>query len=158
CCFMFVLRAHAAPSTQPTTGPTGRMMIISIDGLRPDLMLRADTPNLHELFKGGTFTFWACTVPHAVTLPAHTSMLTGVIPRKHEVEWDKDLPLTEPVYPKFPTILEVAHQAGYSTAMAVGKSKLSLLARPGTLDAGYVPTVEKTDDDDVTRHTVDIIA
>src|SRR5215468_5024121 len=117
-CFMFALRASAGP----TTRPTARVMIISIDGLRPDLMLRADTPNLHQLFKNGTFTFWACTVPHAVTLPAHTSMLTGVIPRKHEVEWDKDLPLKEPVYPQFPTILEVAHKAGYSTAMAVGKS------------------------------------
>lgn len=154
---VFAVTVNAAPTTRPTTAPSARILIVSIDGLRPDLMLRADTPTMHELFRNGSYSFWARTVPHTITLPAHTSMLTGVSPRKHEIEWDKDLPLTETVYPKFPTLFEVAQKAGYSTAMAVGKSKLALLAHPGVLEASFIPHVVVTDDDDVTRHAVEIM-
>ena len=35
------------------------VLIISIDGLRPDLLLRANTPTLHALLPESTFTFWA---------------------------------------------------------------------------------------------------
>src|SRR5262245_52214053 len=90
--------------------PARRVMIISIDGLRPDLLLRADAPKLRALLPQATFTFWATTVPHAITIPSHVSMLTGVVPRRHEIEWNKDLPLSEPVYPKVPTLFEIAHK------------------------------------------------
>ena len=36
---------------------TQRILIISIDGLRPDLLLRADTPTVHALVPNSTFTF-----------------------------------------------------------------------------------------------------
>src|SRR5436190_15297537 len=74
----------AAPATKP------HILIISVDGMRPDLMLRAKTPNIHALFEGGAYSFWARTTPHAITLPSHVSMLTGCIPRHHEVEWNVD--------------------------------------------------------------------
>src|SRR5687767_15865413 len=51
-----------------------RALLISIDGCRPDLLLRAKTPNVHKLIKNGSYTVWATTVPTAVTLPAHASM------------------------------------------------------------------------------------
>src|SRR5258708_26304566 len=88
---------HAGPATAPTTAPA-RVLIVSIDGCRPDMLLRANTPNVHQLMKEGAFSFWARTTPLAITLPSHTSMLTGVIPRNHGVEWNKDLPLSHPVY------------------------------------------------------------
>jgi len=31
-------------------------------------------------------------------------MLTGVTPHKHGIEWNRDLPFSEPVYPLVPTI------------------------------------------------------
>src|SRR4051794_12689076 len=94
--------AAAAAPTKP------RILIISVDGMRPDLMLRAKTPNIHALFEGGAYSFWARTTPHAITLPSHVSMLTGCIPRHHEVEWNIDLPSAEKWpekvnYPKVPT-------------------------------------------------------
>src|SRR4051812_11186656 len=89
----FLLLASFAPARgvdAPETKPiVSRMLIISIDGCRPDLLLRADAPTIHGLLPQSTFTLWARTVPHAITLPAHVSMLTGVVPRKHEVEWNK---------------------------------------------------------------------
>src|SRR4051794_35241398 len=54
-----------------------RALIISIDGLRPDVMLRADAPNLKSLYTTGSFSFWARTTPLSITLPSHTTMLTG---------------------------------------------------------------------------------
>ena len=132
-------------------------MIISIDGLRPDLLLRANTPNLHHLFNSGSFTFWARTTPQSVTLPSHTSMLTGATVNRHGVEWNRDLPFKIQVYPQVPTIFELAHRAGYTTAMVTGKSKFSALNVPGTLDWVYIPESVKSTDEDVADHAVDII-
>jgi arylsulfatase A-like enzyme len=149
-----------SPATQPATRPAaraGRVLIISVDGLRPDMLLRCRTPNMRELFENGTYSFWARTTPHAITLPSHVSMLTGVIPRKHEVEWNKDLPLSTPVYPKFPTLFALAKEAGLTTAMAAGKMKFDTLACPGTLDWKWVPDTEKAEDPDVARHAAAII-
>src|SRR5688500_5249410 len=75
----------AAPATNKPV--VSRILIVSIDGLRPDLALRGDMPTLRSLLPQSSYSFWARTVPHAITLPSHTSMLTGVVPRKHEVEW-----------------------------------------------------------------------
>src|SRR4051812_4091761 len=154
----------AAPTTGPSVNPparehrfTERMVIISIDGCRPDLLLRANTPNVHGLIARSTFTFWARTTPPSITLPSHTSMLTGVVPRKHKIEWNEDLKLVEPFYPKFPTLFEVAHRAGLTTAIVSGKAKFSVLNKPGTIDWAVVPQEELGDDDVVCAKAVEII-
>jgi predicted AlkP superfamily pyrophosphatase or phosphodiesterase len=147
--------AADSPATQPADAP--RVLIVSIDGCRPDMLLRARTPNVHALMEAGSFSLWARTTPLAITLPSHTSMLTGVIPRKHEIEWNKDLPLREPVYPAFPTLFELAHKHGYTTAMAAGKSKFVTLAKPGTLDWQSIPSTEKSEDPDVADAAVRIV-
>jgi arylsulfatase A-like enzyme len=142
---------------QPVRSPDPRMLIISIDGARPDLLLRANAATVRSLLPQASYTFWARTVPHAITLPSHASMLTGVVPRKHEIEWNKDLPLKEPVYPKFPTLFELAHSAGLTTAMAAGKSKIAALAKPGTVDWAFVPETEKCEDDEVAAAAIKIV-
>src|SRR5690242_3393432 len=57
--------APAGPATSPTTRPhvglVGRVLVVSVDGLRPDMLLRCRTPNMHELFENGTYSFWART-------------------------------------------------------------------------------------------------
>ena len=119
------------------------VVVIAIDGLRPDRLLLADTPTLHQLIKSGAYTMWARTTALAVTLPSFTSMMTGVNPRKHGVDWDADLPFAAPIYSKTPTIFELATRAGYVTAMAAGKSKFSVLDKPGALTHAFYPKVEK---------------
>ena len=124
-----------ADATATATKPVPAVehaIIISADGMRPDVLLRAHTPNVRRLMESGTFTMWARTVPQSITLPSHTSMLTGVTPERHRVLWNSDLP--EPVYPKVPTIFEIAKGAGLTTAMVTGKSKFVSLARPGSID------------------------
>ncbi len=129
-----------AQTTQPTTAPAKPVaaieqgLIISVDGLRPDVLLRAHTPNLRKLMDNGSFTMWAQTVPESITLPAHASMLTGVSVARHGVTWNGDPPAGGLKYPQVPTVLELAHAAGMSTAMVTGKSKFDALARPGSVD------------------------
>ena len=158
-CILLVLSLCLGVSAQ-TTRPIPqirKVVIISIDGLRPDLALRANTPNIHALMNIGSFTFWARTTAESVTLPSHTSMLTGVTPVKHGIQWNSDLPLKHPVYPLFPTIFELAHQAGYTTAMVAGKSKFISLAKPGTLNWMYIPSSPKDDDLNVAAQAVSMI-
>jgi Type I phosphodiesterase / nucleotide pyrophosphatase len=145
--------ALAAPPT-----PVSRVLIVSIDGLRPDLLLRADTPTMHALMARGAFTMWASTTDLAVTLPSHVSMLTGVTPGKHGITWNTTLPLSRPVYPAWPTLFELARKAGFTTAMMTGKSKFSALAKPGTLNWSYVPSDQVITDDQVTVRAVQWIA
>lgn len=159
--FLVLLLLAAVPAQAQTpvrpVPAIKRVFIVSIDGLRPDLALRAQTPTLHAMLKDSSFTFWARTTAESVTLPSHTSMLTGVVPIRHEVQWNKDLPLEHPVYPVFPTLFELAHAAGYTTAMAAGKDKFIALAKPGTLDWLYLPNSTTSEDDVVTAHALEIL-
>lgn len=114
------------------------VVLISVDGLRPDLALRANMPILRGMLREGAYTFWAQTVAAAITLPAHTSMLTAVAPPKHGITWNTDLP--EVAYPRRPTVLEMATRAGYVTAMVAGKSKFAALDKPGTISHVFIPS------------------
>ncbi len=144
--------ANPAPkATNPEPRPgslASHAVVISIDGLRPDMLLRSNTKNLHDLLRVASFTFWARTTALAKTLPSHVSMLTGVNPSMHGVLWNSDRSPANMSYPLYPTLLETAKQAGYSTAMAVSKPKLGALNRPGTVDRAFVPN-DMVDDDTV---------
>src|SRR5262245_2412763 len=133
------LSFSATPQENPASAPRRRALIISVDGLRPDVMLRADAPRIRKLMAEGSFTCWAQTTAVAVTLPSHVSMLTGVRPQRHQIEWNYDVPLSQPVYPAVPTIFELAHKAGYSTALVAAKAKFDVLNKPGTIDAVWMP-------------------
>ncbi len=137
----------------------GHVVLISVDGLRPDVALRADMPRLRSLLREGAFSFWARTTAMSVTLPSHTSMLTGVEPDRHQIQWNRDLPLRTPVYPAFPTVMELATRAGLSTAMAAGKSKFSTLDKPGTIGSVFLPATADSfvDDAVVADHAVQMI-
>ncbi len=144
---LFAVAVARAQVGVPVTAPqrpipaVEHVCIISIDGLRPDRALWADMPNLRALARTGSYSWWARTTAVAVTLPSHVSMLTGVQPSKHGIDWNWDIPLSQPVYPRVPTIFELARQAGYSTALVSGKSKFSFLNKPGTVT--YAAIVEE---------------
>ncbi|HET7496837.1 MAG TPA: ectonucleotide pyrophosphatase/phosphodiesterase [Candidatus Eisenbacteria bacterium] len=159
------LSLAAAPACGPYAGAPGagpvrpipriaRVLLVSVDGLRPDLALRADAPAIRGLMKRGSFSLWAETTDLAVTLPSHVSMLTGVPPSQHGIVWNSALPEKRGVYPAWPTLFEIARRAGYTTAMAAGKSKFSTLAKPGTLTWSFVPESSITPDAAVTDRAI----
>ena len=146
----------ALPADRPVPAIT-HVVIISIDGCRPDLLLRGDTPVLHAMLDRGSFSFWARTTAESVTLPSHTSMVTGVQPTKHGIQWNADLPLQHPIYPAYPTLFQLAHKAGYSTAMAAGKSKFVTLNVPGSIDHVFLPATDTMANDGVADAAVAMI-
>ena len=121
------------PTFTPTPPPRAtRVLILTIDGLRPDAILAAPMPNLMALMQNGAYTLSAQTVFPSSTLPAHASMLLGVCPSKHGVDWNDYLPGEG--YAKGTDLFDLAHAAGLQTVMHVGKEKLRQLTEPSSLD------------------------
>ena len=67
-----------APVAKPTRPipAVEHVVVIGIDGLRPDRLLLADAPVLRGLMKTGAYSMWMRTTALAVTLPSFTSMMT----------------------------------------------------------------------------------
>jgi predicted AlkP superfamily pyrophosphatase or phosphodiesterase len=86
------LCALAALGLAAAGGPTAatpRVVVISVDGLMPAYYLRADElglkiPNLRKLMAGGAYARVTGVLP-TVTYPSHTTLITGVPPRKHGI-------------------------------------------------------------------------
>jgi predicted AlkP superfamily pyrophosphatase or phosphodiesterase len=138
----------------PAPGFPTRVAIVSIDGLRPDVALRADMPHLRALMVRGSFTFWAHTTDVAITLPSHTSMLTGVTPDKHGIHWNDNDAENRPEYPQVPTLFQLAKKQGRTTACVAGKSKFRVFAAPGALDWKFI---KEASDDEVADAAVAIV-
>ena len=64
-------------------------VVITIDGLRPDAISKSDAPNIKSLMKGGSYSLEAQTVIPSRTLPAHTSLVTGIRPQRHGMIVDR---------------------------------------------------------------------
>lgn len=83
-CFTFFTAPLFA---QPRNVP---VVLISIDGLKPDYILEADKhnlkiPNLRKMVAEGAHATAVTGILPTVTYPSHTTMLTGVAPSKHGI-------------------------------------------------------------------------
>ena len=116
------------------------VFIISFDQGNPALIERADMPTFHQMVAEGAHTWSAYTVVPSVTLPSHTSMLTGVGVQAHQVLWNSYVPTNGLV--KVPTIFSLAKARGLVTAMYVGKEKFKHLLLPGSVDSFVWPQPE----------------
>ena len=84
--FIFVL-CHAISAQRRTFAP---LVLISIDGLKPDYVLEAGKhglklPNLRRFVKEGAYASAVTGVMPTVTYPSHTTLVTGVAPAKHGI-------------------------------------------------------------------------
>ncbi|MDX9991959.1 MAG: alkaline phosphatase family protein [Anaerolineales bacterium] len=125
------------PSPPQTATPTQtprprRVLILSIDGLRPDAISLAPMPNLLELMEGGAYSLTAQTTFRSATLPAHASMLTGQCPSKHGINWNDYQPADG--FAAGQSLFRLAKDAGLRTIMFVGKEKLRQITPPETTD------------------------
>ena len=117
----------------PTPAPHAtRVLILSIDGLRPDAIALAPMPNLLALMQNSAYTLNAQTVFRSVTLISHASMLTGLCPSKHGVDWNDYIPSKG--YAIGTDLFDIAHAAGLQTVMYVGKEKLRQITEPSSTD------------------------
>jgi predicted AlkP superfamily pyrophosphatase or phosphodiesterase len=112
--------------------PPKRVVIISEDGMRPDVLTEALAPNHVALAKQGAIAQHAETIQESDTLPSHASMLSGVGASAHGLWWNHYQ--ADRGFIHVPTIFSAAHAAHLTTAMIVGKPKLKHIASPGTVD------------------------
>src|ERR1700754_4632250 len=66
-----------------------RVILVVLDGLRPDAIDRVDLVHLKRLMATGASTKSATTVAPSITTAAITSLLTGVSPMRHGVTSDR---------------------------------------------------------------------
>jgi predicted AlkP superfamily pyrophosphatase or phosphodiesterase len=116
---------------------TDHVVIISVDGLRPDAISKFAPPTIQRLMREGTYAPDARTILPSTTLPSHTSMLTGVEPAVHGILWNSD-ETPERGYVEVPTAFGLARAAGFRTAAFFGKSKLNHIHSPATLDYAHL--------------------
>ena len=119
------------PTATPLSGPA-RVLILSIDGFRPDAIELTPMRNLQALMQAGAYSLVAQTIFPSSTLPAHASMLTGLCPDKHGVDWNDYRP--DRGYANGADIFDLAHTAGLHTVMVVGKDKLRQVTEPESTD------------------------
>jgi predicted AlkP superfamily pyrophosphatase or phosphodiesterase len=133
---LFVMPTSAQEATEVPAPPNvERVIVISLDGTRPDAVLQANTPTLHRLAEEGAVDWEATTTNPSVTLPAHTSMLTGLSVEEHGVTFN-DMP--SPCTPIEPlTFVSIAADAGYKAAMVVGKEKFCIYQQRETVDYAF---------------------
>ncbi len=154
----------AAPATTPLARPARprpaveRVVVVSVDGLRPDCLLLAPAPVMRGLMQAGAYTLWARTTAIATTLPSHASMLTGVEPRRHGIEGPRVPPLLTPAYPAQPTVMELAARAGYTTAMVAGKASFAIFNPPGSTTIVSLPKTKTVPDAEVAARAEEVIA
>src|SRR5580704_2238609 len=106
------------------------LVVISVDGLRPDYVTQADEhgakiPNLRRFLKQGTYADGVQGVVPTVTYPSHTTLMTGVWPAKHGIYANTTF---DPLQKNFqgwywyaedirvPTLWDAAAKAGRTTA------------------------------------------
>ena len=110
--------------------PHAPVLMISIDGMRPDYVTNADEhglkiPHLRQFLTNGAYATGVRGVFPTVTYPSHTTLVTGVWPAKHGIDnnliFDPEHHFAGAWYwyadqIKVPTLWDAAHAAGMRTA------------------------------------------
>ena len=126
-----------ADSTGRATTKHGRVadhvLVISIDGLRPDAIERFNAFTILRLMREGSYALTAQTILPSKTLPSHTSMLTGVDADKHGITWN-DERVDDHGHVDVPTVFGLAKAEGFRTAAFFSKTKFHHLEAPNTID------------------------
>ena len=87
---LFAVAGLLVPASPGQEKTPPLLVLISVDGLRPDYVTAADAhgcriPNLRRFLKEGTYAEGVQGVVPTVTYPSHTTLVTGVWPVKHGI-------------------------------------------------------------------------
>lgn len=128
----FVVLLFLASCTEVAKKKGTAVVILSIDGAKPAVLIQAKTPVLKSLAADGAATWNAQTVDPSLTLPSHVSMLTGLPPSKHKILWNYWMKENGPL--DVPTIFSVAKGAKLKTAFFATKEKFRQFELPDFYD------------------------
>ncbi len=123
-----------------------KVILISVDGMRPDGLKACGHPFVAALEAQSTYTYGAQTVFPSVTFPCHFSMTRSVPPQRHGILSNTYVPQVRPIKGLFEKIAEV----GGVSAMFYGWEPLRDIASPGSLQfATYVNAYQEDSSDTV---------
>jgi len=116
-------------------GPAGaaepvRVVLVSVDGLRPDILTPEHAPRIAGLIAAGTSAKDVINDLPSVTMTNHATMLTGVISDRHHLLLDFELPGKL----NTPTVFDYIAAAGLRGAFFATKTKMHYLARGSSLE------------------------
>jgi predicted AlkP superfamily pyrophosphatase or phosphodiesterase len=104
-----------------------KVLLIVVDGMRPDSIQVCGDPDFESFFKSGTYTFSGKTVYPPVTLPAHMSLFHSVDPGRHGVYTNVYVPQNHPIA----GLVETLKAAGKKSAFFYTWEQLRDLCTPG---------------------------
>ncbi len=115
-----LLAASAGCAPPPPPPPALSVLLITIDTLRADRLgsygdTNARTPTLDALARAGV-VFEKAYTPVPITLPAHATIMTGLLPPAHGVRGNGTFALG----PEIKTVAEVFKAGGRQTAAFIG--------------------------------------
>jgi predicted AlkP superfamily pyrophosphatase or phosphodiesterase len=114
-------------------GKETMVVLIMIDGLRPDAITPERCPALAGVMARGAYSLRAASVMPCLTLPCHMSIFHSVPPGRHGVTSNLWSPMARPL----PGLVEVAHAAGRRCAFFYNWEPLRNLSQPGSLAHAY---------------------
>ncbi len=107
-----------------------KVLLVSIDGLRPDAVMQCKHPFLHEFMtRSCTYSFHGRSVIPPITLPCHMSMFHSVVPDRHGV---LDNLYLRPAH-HIDGLCEVLERGKKKCAFCYTWAELRDLCRPGSL-------------------------
>jgi len=70
---------------QKSSSPSGKVLLIGVDGLCPDALQKKETPHIDALVAEGAYSFAARTGKKTISFPSWSTYFTGVWEPKHGV-------------------------------------------------------------------------
>ncbi|MEZ4606831.1 MAG: alkaline phosphatase family protein [Deinococcales bacterium] len=105
------------------------VIYISTDGMRPDALAAAETPNFHKVMAQGSYTLKAQSVMPSITLPCHMSTFHSIPPERHGILTNSYTPMVRPVK----GLIDLLNDAGKRSATFLSWEPLRDLNRPSSL-------------------------
>lgn len=130
------------------------VLLVMLDGVRPEALSLARCPNLTAVRARGAETLRATSVMPCITLPCHTSIFHSVPPARHGITQNQWTPMARPV----PGLVEVLRAAGRRAAFFYNWEPLRDLSRPEHLhhavymDAQHEPAGDDWMADEAVRY------
>lgn len=106
-----------------------KVILISVDGMRPDGFLACKNPYIEEMMQQSYYTLDGQTVFPSKTLPCHLSLFHSVPPQRHGITTNVFIPMARPIDGLF----EQLHNAKKICAMYYGWGQLRDVATPITV-------------------------
>lgn len=122
-----------------------KVILILVDGMRPDGMMQCGNPFAQKMVENSTYSLKARTVMPSVTLPCHMSLFHSVDPQRHGILTNGYVPQVRPIKGMFDRFDDYDKKCAFFYTW----EELRDLGRPDHLDVGLCINQHKQSDTDI---------